>query len=101
MQTLHQKVGEIITRARVRQGIRADVGNDTSSQFRDALTALRAELGDDAILEWVLRETILAIDAENDEAAETERVARQRFGKFFESDDKPRSTVDPRKFFQE
>ena len=100
MKTLQQRVGGIIARARVRQGIRADVANDTAAMFGESLTALRGELGDDALLEWVLRETIAEIDGTNEVEAEEERMVKQRFSKFLDYDDKPAAPVLNSKFFE-
>jgi hypothetical protein len=89
MKTLQQIAGEVISRARVRQGIRADVANDTVAQFGEALTALRAELGDDAMLEWVVRETIQQMDAQTEAQEEEERAAQRRFIPFLDYGDEP------------
>ncbi len=89
MKTLQQRVGGIIARARARQGIRADVANDTAANFGESLTALRGELGDDALLEWVLRETIAEIDGTNEVEAEEERAAQRRFIPFLDYGDEP------------
>ncbi len=101
MKTLQQIAGEVISRARIRQGIRADISNDTAAQFGEALTALRAELGDDAMLEWVVRETLQQLDAQTQEQEEAERVVNRRFSEFFVyDDDKPAAPVLNSKFFE-
>jgi len=100
MKTLQQRVGSIIARARVRQGIRADVANDTAAKFGEALTALRGELGDDALLEWVLRETIADIDGTNEVEAEEERMVKQSFSQFLDYDDKPAAPALNSKYFE-
>ena len=102
MTTLQQRIGNIIARARARQGIRADISNDTAAKFGESLTALRAELGDDALLEWVLRTTIQEIDGMSEDQAEAERSQRQRFPLLnYDDDDKPaRPTVPTSRFFE-
>ncbi len=101
MKTLQQITGNVIARARARQGIRADISNDTAAQFGEALTALRAELGEDAMLEWVVRTIIQEMDAQTEEQAEAERVVNRRFDKFFTyDDDKPAAPVLNSKFFE-
>lgn len=102
MATLQQRIGQIITRARVRQGIRADISNDTSAKFGEALTALRAELGDDALLEWVLRTTIQEIDGMSEDQAEAERSQRRRFPVLNYDDDEKlaRPAVPTSHFFE-
>ncbi len=101
MKTLQQITGNVIARARARQGIRADISNDTATQFGEALTALRAELGEDAMLEWVLRETLQQMDAQTEEQEEAERVVNRRFSEFFVSDDdKPAAPALKSKYFE-
>ncbi len=102
MKTLQQRVGSIIARARARQGIRADVANDTAAKFGESLTALRAELGDDALLEWVLRETIAEIDGMSEDQAEAERSQRRRFPLLNYDDDEKlaRPAVPTSPFFE-
>ena len=86
MKTLQQITGNVIARARARQGIRADISNDTAAQFGEALTALRAELGEDAMLEWVVRTIIQEMDAQTEEQAEEARALERRYAKFFVSE---------------
>ncbi len=100
MKTLQQIAGGVISRARIRQGIRADISNDTAANFGEALTALRAELGEDAMLEWVLRETLQQLDAAAEAQAEEERVVKQRFSKFLDYDPEPAAPASAGQFFE-
>jgi len=86
MITIRQIAGHAIQRATAG---RRNVSEETREKFTTAVADLRAELGEDAVLEFCLGEIVRQMNASTEEQEDTDRAQRRRFSDYLTNGDEP------------